>query len=207
MNKGESIQEYFTRVSQFKEQLEAIGDKIDEDVLVMTTLNGLTRPWDAFIQTICARKEKLKCEDLWEECIQEEARVANREALLKENDQALAAHARKGKERLHFKRESHKEPHPPKKIQKYQKGSYKPKEFSSYQCYNSDKMGHIARNCLARKEEFKKKNNKRYYAYAAEEEEPPNRTTQEEIEEYVLFFALSESVTTGNDTWLIDSGA
>ena len=44
MSHGESIQDYFTRVSQIKEQLEAIGDKLDEDDMVMTTLNGLTRP-------------------------------------------------------------------------------------------------------------------------------------------------------------------
>jgi hypothetical protein len=56
MQKGETVQDYFSRVSQFKEELEAIGDNSDEDELVMTTLNGLTRPWDAFIQTICARK-------------------------------------------------------------------------------------------------------------------------------------------------------
>jgi hypothetical protein len=72
MKKGESIQEYFSRISQFKEQLEAIGDTIDEYELIMTTLNGLTRPWDAFIQTICARTEKQKFDSLWEECIQEE---------------------------------------------------------------------------------------------------------------------------------------
>ena len=30
MGKGVSIQDYFTRVSQFKKQLEAIEDKIDE---------------------------------------------------------------------------------------------------------------------------------------------------------------------------------
>ena len=46
MRKGEQIHEYFTRVSQFKEQLEAIEDNIDEIELVMTALNGLTRPWD-----------------------------------------------------------------------------------------------------------------------------------------------------------------
>jgi hypothetical protein len=40
------IQEYFSRISEFKEQLEAIGDTIDEDELIMTALNGLTRPWD-----------------------------------------------------------------------------------------------------------------------------------------------------------------
>ena len=44
MSHGESIQDYFTRVSQIKEQLEAIGDNLDEDELVMTALNGLTRP-------------------------------------------------------------------------------------------------------------------------------------------------------------------
>jgi hypothetical protein len=43
------IQKYFSRISEFKEQLEAIGDTIDEDELIMTTLNGLTRPWDVFI--------------------------------------------------------------------------------------------------------------------------------------------------------------
>ena len=49
MSKGESIQDYFTRVSQFKEQLSDIGDTLDEDELVMTSLNGLTRPWGSFI--------------------------------------------------------------------------------------------------------------------------------------------------------------
>ena len=44
MSKGESIQGYFTRVSQFKKKLESIGDSLDEDGLVMTTtLTGLTR--------------------------------------------------------------------------------------------------------------------------------------------------------------------
>jgi hypothetical protein len=42
---------------------------------------------------MCARTEKLKFDSLWEECIQEETRVANREALLARNDdQALATH-------------------------------------------------------------------------------------------------------------------
>ena len=44
MSHGETIQDYFTKVSQIKEQLEAIGDKLDEDELVMTALNGLTIP-------------------------------------------------------------------------------------------------------------------------------------------------------------------
>jgi len=83
----------------------------------MTALNGLTRPWDAFIQTICARKEKLQFESLWEECILEETRVANREALLaRDDDQALATHTKGGRKKPYFKRETHREPQPSNKF-------------------------------------------------------------------------------------------
>jgi hypothetical protein len=110
MQKGEMIQEYFSRISEIKEQLKAIGDTIDEDEFVMTALNGLARPWDAFIQSVCGRKEKLQFESLWEECIQEETRVANREALLaRDDDQALATHTKGGRKKPYFKRESHRE--------------------------------------------------------------------------------------------------
>jgi hypothetical protein len=64
MQKGETVQDYFSRISQFKEHIEAIGDTLYEYELIMTSLNGLTRPWDAFIQTICARKEKLHFDSL-----------------------------------------------------------------------------------------------------------------------------------------------
>ena len=47
--------------------------------IVMTTLNGLPRSWDSFIQAICARKNLVKFNRLWEECSQEEARIAARE--------------------------------------------------------------------------------------------------------------------------------
>ena len=46
MSKGDSIQEYFTRVSHFKENLSAIGETVNEDELVMTACNSLTRPRD-----------------------------------------------------------------------------------------------------------------------------------------------------------------
>jgi hypothetical protein len=76
----------------------------------MTALNGLTIPWDDFIQTICAIKEKLKFDSLWEEYIQEETRVANREALLaKGDDQALDTHTKGGRKKPYFQKETHKE--------------------------------------------------------------------------------------------------
>jgi hypothetical protein len=193
MQKGETVQDYFSRVSQFKEQLEAIGDNLDEYELIMTTLNGLKIPWDSFIQTICARKEKLQFDSLWEECVQEEARLVNREVvLLRDEYKYLATHAKGGKKKSHFQKETHfhKEPHPPKKFQKYHKGQRKGKYFSSYQCYHCDKMGHIAKNFPAIREEYKKRNNKRHHAHATEDYEPPKKLNKEGIEYYVLFSAL-----------------
>jgi hypothetical protein len=65
----------------------------------------------------CARIEKLKFDSLWEECIQEETRVANREALLARNeDQALATHTKGGRNKSYFQKETYKESQPPKKF-------------------------------------------------------------------------------------------
>ena len=69
MSKEESIQYYFTRVSEFIEKLSDIGDTLDEDELVMTVLNCITRPWDSFIQILCARKESINFDIVWEYCI------------------------------------------------------------------------------------------------------------------------------------------
>lgn len=97
MQSSETIQNHFTRVSQIKEQLEAIEDKVEDAEVVMATLNGLLRAWEAFIQGICSRRKMKKFSRLLEECAQEEARMATREEKLGDDDnQALAAHTRKG---------------------------------------------------------------------------------------------------------------
>jgi hypothetical protein len=67
-------------------------------------------------------------------------------------------------------------------------------------------MGHIAKNCSARRQEYKKRN-KRHHAHTVEDEEPPIEMIKEQIEEYVLISALLGSVSPSEDTWLIDSGA
>jgi hypothetical protein len=181
MQKGETVHDYFSRVSQFKEQTKKIGDPLDEYELIMTTLNGFTRPWNVFIQTICARKEKLHFDNLCEECVQEEARVANREAVLSRDEYpALDYHAKGGNKRSHFQKETHqhKEYHPLNIFQKFQKGQRRERDFSSYQCYHCDKMGHIAKNCLARREEYNKIN-ERNHAHEVEYEDPPTKMIKE----------------------------
>ena len=69
----ETIRSYFTRVSQIKEQLEAVDKEVENADIVMTTLNSIPRSRDSFIQGICARNKLVKFSRLWEECSQEEA--------------------------------------------------------------------------------------------------------------------------------------
>jgi hypothetical protein len=113
MQNSETIHSYFSRVNQIKEQIEAIGNTVNGEEMVMTTLNGLPRSWDAFIQGICSRRKLPKFSRLWEDCNQEEARTTAREEKMTDDDQALATHTKKGK--------SKKEPSSPKKFQKGQR--------------------------------------------------------------------------------------
>ena len=112
----------------------------------MTALNGLTRPWESFIQMIFARKESMKFDLVWEDYIQEETRVATREALLKEDDQDLATHTKKiRRNQPIFKKGNHKEHQPPRRFQ-ISRESLANKDYSGFQCFHYDKIGHIARN-------------------------------------------------------------
>ena len=71
MKKESTMQSYFSRVSHIKEQLESIGDMVEEAEVVMATLNGLPREWDSFIKGICVRRKLTNFNKLWEECVQE----------------------------------------------------------------------------------------------------------------------------------------
>ena len=65
---AETIHCYFTRVSQIKEQLEAVDEEVENAKIVMTTLNGLPRSRDSFIQGICVRRKLISFNRLQEEC-------------------------------------------------------------------------------------------------------------------------------------------
>jgi DNA repair exonuclease SbcCD ATPase subunit len=98
MQNSETIQSYFIRVSQIKEQLEAIGDSVEEAKITKTTLNGLPNSWESFIQRICSRRKLTKFNRLRKDYTQEEARLEARKEKIESNeDQALTSHARKGK--------------------------------------------------------------------------------------------------------------
>ena len=172
---------------------------MENEKLVMTSLNGLHRSWDSFIQGICARKKLVKFSKLWEECSQEESRIADREENMGREDQALTTHTRK------TRRDHH---HSKGKI------SHSKRDWSTIRCYTCDKKGHYARECPRNKNvSHKNKGNKRtHHSHTAEDDEPSTKRIRQESdsssgEEYVLISALMGTISHGSNDWIIDSGA
>ena len=98
----DSVAAYLMRVSQLRDQLQAIGDTVDVVELVTMTLNGFPSSWDPFVQGICAWAEFPTFDRLWIDCVQEEAKILSKNSLSRPHDeinQALATHAKKRKER------------------------------------------------------------------------------------------------------------
>ena len=124
---AETIQYYFTRVSQIKEQLEVVDEEVENAEIVITNFNGIPRSWDSFIQGICARKKLVKFNKLWEECSQEEAQIVAREEKMGSQDQALTVQSKKSRSSHHRSKYSHQRNNP-----------RKPRDMSKYICYTCD---------------------------------------------------------------------
>ena len=57
IHNAETIQSYFTRVSQIKEQLVVVEEEVENAEVVIATFNGLRGSWDSFIQGMCAERK------------------------------------------------------------------------------------------------------------------------------------------------------
>jgi hypothetical protein len=198
MTKADTVATFFMKIVEIRDQLGAIGEIISDRELVMLTLNGLPSHWEPFIQSISGRSKLPKFDRLWADCTQEETRLAVRGAHSSHHDEshALASHARKGKgrgrgkgtERFHKKQKPH------------WAHEHKEKDMSKVQCYRCDKYGHYARDCLVWKKG-------RRHATTANVDEYPPHTKSDPAEEFFFISALSGTIPTSNNIWLIDSGA
>ena len=150
----------------------------------MTTLNGLPRSWDSFIQGIYSRKKLFKFSGLWEECSQEEVRIAAREENMGSEYQALMVHSKSTKRRSHHPRGKH-----------YHKDNTR-KYFFRFICYTCDEARHYAKNCPKKQKLTKRRNKRRHHAHVVEDDEPSRKRSRYESEdsssedEYVLISTL-----------------
>ena len=146
------------------------------------------------------KKKLVKFNRLWEECSEEEARMATREENMGSEYQALTVQSKKRRTGHHKGKHSCKKKNTRK---------------SKYICYTCDERGHLARDCPRNKDRSHKRkgNKKRHHAHIAENDEPSKKRIKQESddsssdENYVLISALTGTITHGSNDCLIDSGA
>jgi hypothetical protein len=86
MNDDDIMTSYLVRISQLRDQLQAIEEIISERELVNIVLNGIPKTWDAFSTIMNTRKEHPTFEELWTCCAQEESGINSKEKSQKKYD-------------------------------------------------------------------------------------------------------------------------
>jgi hypothetical protein len=161
MNDDDSITSYFVRISQLRDQLQAIEEIISEKELVNIVLNGLPKKWVAFAASMNTRKEYPTFEELWTCCSQEESRISEKEKPQnKYDDQAFTARFKnfRNKRKFGSRRKPNQE-----------------KDISEIQCFNCQKYGHYKNHCPKIK-----KRKEKHEELVAEEKEPTKKTKHDE---------------------------
>lgn len=157
IEKDESINPFFTKISQIKDQLLAIGIAVDDDDLVQIAIFGLPQSWETFLSSVNGRDVQPSFERLWHDCLQEESRILGRNGPRCKDE---------GKKFT------------PQKRGLKPKG---PSNKSKIICYNCQKPDHYARNCQQCGGRFKRK---RFHASAADtKKEPANKRQKQSTNE------------------------
>jgi hypothetical protein len=161
MNDDDSITSYFVRISQLRDQLQAIEEIISENELVNILLNGLPKTWDAFAASMNTRKEYPTFEEIWTCCAQEESRISAKEKPQKKyDDQAFTTRFNNFRNKRKFG--SRKKPN-------------QEKDMSEIQCFNYRKYGRYKNHCPKLK-----KRKETHEASVAEEKLPSKKTKKDE---------------------------
>ena len=98
MEKEESMNSFFTKISQLKDQLLAIGVNVEDDDLIQIVVDGLSSSQEAFLVAVNHHEVKPNFEILWHYCLQEEGRIQTSVSPSREENLALAANTKKGNE-------------------------------------------------------------------------------------------------------------
>ena len=71
MEKDEKVATFFSKIAQIRDQLLAIGDKVEDNDLVQTVFDGLPTTWETFLASVNGRGDQPNFERLWHDCLNE----------------------------------------------------------------------------------------------------------------------------------------
>jgi len=69
MSRSGNITSYLMKITQIRDQLPAIGEKVEDVELVNVALNGFTKSWELFFMRIFPQEHLPNWERLWDGCI------------------------------------------------------------------------------------------------------------------------------------------
>jgi len=138
MLKLELVTSYLGKFTQTRDELATVGEIVDPMVLVRTSLNGFSKPWETFLRGIVAREAMPSWERLWDDFMQEELRFisgSTSQRPVGEGDEDLALYA-KGKKKIgQGARSGHKGGAKPQ-----QSGSGQKRDMSKVKCFACKRM-------------------------------------------------------------------
>ena len=85
MEKDDTVESFFTNISQVKDQLASIGVETDEDDLLQTTIDGIPASWETFLAVVNGREEHPNFKRLWNDCIQKKGASRTKQCTLRES--------------------------------------------------------------------------------------------------------------------------
>jgi hypothetical protein len=75
MLEDESVTSFLGRYTQIKDELGAVGEVVNPNSLVRTSMNSFTKPWGSFVRDIVTKEVMPTWERIWDDFIQEEIRL------------------------------------------------------------------------------------------------------------------------------------
>jgi hypothetical protein len=190
MTKNDTVTSYLTRISQVRDELAVVAERVDSTELVRTALNGFSKPWESFVRSIVAREHIPSWERLWDDFVQEENRIGS--------GSTSQQHGEDGDENVALSAKSKKKTKkgPKGGDKQQQKGGEQKKDMSKVKCFACHKMGYYVGQCP---------NKKKKQIGTAASAKVDEFTSQFE-REYSLLVSLS-TVETPSSVLYIDSGA
>jgi hypothetical protein len=143
MTRSNLVPSYNVKVTQIRDQLAAIGEKVEDAKLVNMALNGFLTSWEPFIKGSCTQENLPDFERLWDDYIQEETRMESK-ASKEDGGENLALFDQSNKGKV-------KRPNKGKGKSDESTSQLVKKDLSKIKCFSCHKYGHYASQCPDKK--------------------------------------------------------
>jgi hypothetical protein len=90
MSRSDNVTSYFMMITQTRDQLATIGEKVHDVELISVELNGFPKSWEPFVKGIHALEKLPNWEKLWDDCIQEKTQESSKANKQEDGEKNLA---------------------------------------------------------------------------------------------------------------------